>query len=287
MRLTRTAGMASERHTAEITRLRAFWAPLYVTDGEAAGGGGGGDGKPAGDDGKPAGGEGDEGKPGDGKAGEGKDDSGGAGKYTPKQLEAFNIKLKAEAAALRAKHRESETKVADLQKQIDELKAKPAPPQDDKADSEVAKLQRSVNELSTQLKAERDTLAKERASLKAEKINGTVAALVTDGKFILPKVMARILRDAVDIDADGAPVLLVTDEDGEKVKVKATLDNLLKFKPVDDFDSFLPTSGVSGAGSRGGSGVSGDGIDWGKVKAGDVDYIEKHNVRIKSALNQQ
>jgi hypothetical protein len=247
------------------TRRSVLWEPLRVTEGDGGGGGGGGDTQPE----PPA---------------QSEAEKAAAAAATAAQ----DKKLAAEAASWRTKFRESESKITDLSKQLEELKSKPATPQSDKDNGEIAKLSRKVDELNTQLKTEREVLTKERAALRNEKINGVIASVVAEGRFLMPKVLGRLLRDHVDVDADGTAVFNITDENGEKTKVKATVENLLKHKPVDDFESFLPSSGAGGAGSRGGNNAAaGDGIDWAKVKAGDVEYMAKNNDKIRIALSQQ
>lgn len=295
MRFPREQGWAHFRNTMSEPfsgrRTSSIPGLLFVDDDSAGGAGGGG----GGGAGSGAGGEG------------GGDNSGGAGggaDEAAKKAEQ-DRKLAAEAANWRTKLRTTEKEYGDFkttaQTQIDALKAEieeiksrgtgDSIPQGDQAgkgnkpNPEVDALNRKVKELSDTVRTERESRLKQENQLKTEKISGRVKDLVAEGKFLMPRILAKVLTEKVDIASDGTIVLKVPNEAGGIDEVPATLENLTKYRPVDDFDSFLPTSGASGAGSRGtNGGGSGDGIDWNKVRAGDMEYIAKNNAKIKAAM---
>ncbi|HEX8851172.1 MAG TPA: hypothetical protein VF761_16725 [Gemmatimonadaceae bacterium] len=275
-----------------------FFEPLCIDDPNAGGGGGGGGG--GNDGGGNNGGDG-----GAGGAGGGNADDEAAKKA------AEDRKLAAEAAGWRTKYRDEQKKFGDFQTsataQIDALKAEleemksrgngngngnPQPGANGQpaieTHPEFVKMQRQLTEVTKSLTAERETLAKERATLKNEKIQRAVGEVAGEGKFLLPTIFRKVLAEKVDIAADGALVMRVPNEVGGTDEVPFTLDNVLKYRPIDEFDSFLPSNGSNGSGNNGGGSGKGrqnDGIDWAKVEGPgmDLDYIQKNAQKIAAA----
>lgn len=273
-----------------------FFEPLCIDDPGAGGGGGGG-----------GGGTGDAGNGnGDGGAGAGGDAEEAAKKA------AEDKKLASEAAAWRTKFRGAESRIKELEEahntrvgaleaQLEEIKSRgngngngnPQPGAGNasiETHPEFVKLQRQLGELSKNLTTERETLAKERAQLKSEKIQRAIGEVAGEGKFLLPSIFRKVLAEKVDIAADGVLILKVPNEVGGTDDVPFTLDNVLKYRPVDEFDSFLPSNGSNGSGSNGGGASKGrvnDGIDWSKVEGPgmDLDYINKNMSKIIAARN--
>lgn len=258
-----------------------------------------------------AGGGGGGGNGGNG-TGAGAGDAGGAGGWggtdeAAKKAEQ-DRKLAAEAAGWRTKLRDKEkefeehrastlTQIEQLNAQIAEMQSRleTANPQGGKdgangngtgkPDPEIANLRRTVTQLSNDLKTEREQLAKERKQLRDEKIGRKVTEIVSEGKFVMPTILRKMLGEKIDISTDGQLVLKVKNEVGGIDEVEATLDNVMKYKPVDDFDSFVKSEGSGGSGSNGGGNrPANDGIDWNRVKANDLDYIAANLTKINAAI---
>jgi len=285
-----------------FTRRRSSFlgAPLQV-EGEPGSGGGGG------------GGNGNGGGGGEGNNGGGDGGAGGAGgEDEAAKRAAQDKKLTEEAAAWRLKYRGAESRIkeledahnaskAALEAQIEELRSRGGSGKDTnpqggagaqpiESHPEFLKIQRTVKELSDNLRTERETLANERKALRTEKIQRAVSEVTGEGKFLMQGVFRKMLTDRVDIAKDGAVVLKVPNEVGGTDDVPFTLQNVLKYRPIEEFDSFLPSNGSAGSGSGGGNGNGGgnasDGVDWAKVNANDLDYIQKNMTKITAALGR-
>jgi len=245
-----------------------------------------------------------------GGGGGGGGDQGGGG--TPEEQEAArkaaeDKRLSQEAANWRTKLRQkeqeftefktaAETQIEALKAQMAEIESRGTTPQGDKGDRkgtpdpELVKLQRQIAQLSTDLKTVREERDKERNQLKSEKIQRRVSEITAEGAFLMPKIFGRVLTEKVDVASDGEIILKVRNEAGGIDEVPASLENVMKFRPVDDFESFIKSEGSGGSGGHGGNRQpANDGIDWSKVKGPgrDLDYIAKHMTKINAALAAQ
>lgn len=203
-----------------------------------------------------------------------------------KRLEAAkNKKLAGEAAAHRIARQKAEeerdkanTARMELEKKLEELTKAQAHPQGHATEDEgeMAGLRRQVAELQVLVKASNAKAEAAEQKAKAEKISGHIARLVSEGDFRATKALSSLLEKVVVLDDDGLPIINVKTDEGVKIKVAATVANLMEYKPIDDFDDFVKSKGSPGSGSgRPGNGkLPADGIDRKRVEANDVQYIQ-------------
>jgi len=197
---------------------------------------------------------------------------------------AANEKLAGEAAAHRVARRKAEEELAkqtaarvELEKELSDLKKSHVPQRTTEDESEIATLRRNFAELQVELKAQREENKLDKARAKADRVSGHIAKLLSGDEFQLKGALSQLLEKVVKVeDGSGLLVMDVVSEDGDKLSVAATVENLLRFKPVVDFQDFVKSKGSSGSGSgRPGNGKpSPDGIDWAKVKSNDTVYMQ-------------
>lgn len=200
-------------------------------------------------------------------------------------------KLADEAGAQRRRAQKAEKEAADAaialkksQDELAELKAKQTSPGAAAEDeAEKVTLQRALSDMQRQMKEMRDQKDAAEEKSRMSRIKSSVSQLIAGDEFVAQGALLKLLVPEMEIAADDEVVFNAIDEDGEKIKVAATVANLKKYKPIPDFDAFVRTKGSPGAGSgRGGNGkVPGDGIDRKRIADNDVAYIQANMPKIE------
>lgn len=160
-------------------------------------------------------------------------------------------------------------KLRDTEKERDDLKAQ--------LEASVATggsnpaLQRKVTELEGKVSDVEKKWKEANERANTETLKSAISQSLAGVKNI-PYAMI-LVKDKAAIDEDGAPILNVSNDKGEPIKVPLTPENTRKYGVI--APEFLPPDGVGGTGFKPKGGEAGSGFDFNRCLA-DSAYFEEH-----------